>query len=228
MPGTSSSRCRSTKRSARHRIAQSSPPITRHSTTRASPRCRWSSTPGTRSKPSRGPLSSLCEPGEVEPSNGVLMMPIRLQPSQQPSSRDVAACLEALLVRVRHRVNESAPELASVLNDYFGEARFGASVIHEDLVSLPGGAPILEIGAGMMLLSCALQHAGFAVTAIEPVGEGFAHLGKLRQIVMTCAAENGDTPDLRLTSAEHLDFDSEFEFAFSINVMEHVQDVSLV
>ena len=121
-----------------------------------------------------------------------------------------------------------APDLSPLVADYVGEARFGASEIAGDLAALPPGAHVLEVGAGALLLSCALQAAGFRVTALEPVGAGFSHMAHLRGLVLDYAAPLGCAPELRELPAEALDSSAEFDFAFSINVMEHVSDVAQV
>ena len=109
-----------------------------------------------------------------------------------------------------------------------GEARFGAGIIDTELASLPAGSRVLEIGAGALLLSCGLQAAGYRVSALEPLGSGFSHMDRLRQLVWDFAGQQGCAPDLDSIKAEQLDRDREFDYAFSINVMEHVDDVALV
>ena len=121
-----------------------------------------------------------------------------------------------------------APDLSPLVADYVGEARFGASEIAGDLAALPPGAHVLEVGAGALLLSCALQAAGFRVTALEPVGAGFSHMAHLRGLVLEYASPLGCAPELLELPAEALDRTAEFDFAFSINVMEHVGDVAPV
>ena len=63
------------------------------------------------------------------------------------------------------------------------------------------------------------------MTAVEPVGRGFSHFDRLRKIVLDYASEGGFAPTLFTIPAEDLEFASEFDYAFSINVMEHVGDV---
>lgn len=121
-----------------------------------------------------------------------------------------------------------APELDGVVTDYVGEARFGASIITPDLAALPPKARVLEVGAGAMLLSCALQAAGYDVTALEPVGAGFSHMARLRVLVLDYARTQGVPPAVVHVPAEALEARAEFDFAFSINVMEHVHDVAVV
>jgi SAM-dependent methyltransferase len=112
--------------------------------------------------------------------------------------------------------------------DYFGEATFGAAIVEPHLAMLPVDAKILEVGAGAQLLSCALQRAGFQVTALEPLAEGFSHIDRFRKIVVGVAAENGAVPAQLQMPAEALGIQSRFDFAFSINVMEHVLRVDIV
>ena len=121
-----------------------------------------------------------------------------------------------------------APDLGDLLTDYISEARFGASILDAEIGRLPREARILEIGAGTLLLSCALQSAGYRVLAIEPVGIGFSHIARLREIVWDYAIGLRCQPELLSIKAEQIVADAEFDFAFSMNVMEHVEDVELV
>ena len=80
----------------------------------------------------------------------------------------------------------------------------------------------------MLLLSCALQSAGYQLSAVEPAGIGFSHIDRLREIVLGYATDRGCRPELLSIKAEQIVADAEFDFAFSMNVMEHVDDVPLV
>jgi SAM-dependent methyltransferase len=138
------------------------------------------------------------------------------------------AMLEPWLGAVDRHVRTAEPLLGDVLTDYIGEARFGFATIRPALSELPSGASILEIGAGTLLLSCGLQALGFRTTALEPIGVGFSHLDQIRAAVWDFAGRSGCRPELLDIPAEHLARDAEFDFAFSVNVMEHVDDVPLV
>lgn len=118
----------------------------------------------------------------------------------------------------------AAPDLADMVSDYAGEARFGAAVIAGDLATLPQGARVLEVGAGALLLSCALQGAGFQVTAVEPMGSGFSHMARLQRLVLDYARGLGRVADVLEIPAEQIEPQPVFDYAFSINVMEHVDD----
>jgi len=125
---------------------------------------------------------------------------------------------------VRAKVEQRAPQLLGLFDTYAGEARFGRSFIESDLSELPAGARVLEIGAGALLLSCQLCREGFDVTALEPVGQGFSHFGQLQEIVKECAETESRLPHLLACPAEEFVAPVAFDYAFSINVMEHVAD----
>lgn len=140
---------------------------------------------------------------------------------------DVAA-LELLLRELRVRVRYEAPDLLETFDGYAGEVRFGRALIADDLARLPAGAQILEVGAGSLMLSCVLASEGYAVTALEPVGSGFSHFARLQAIVADYATQQGVLPALLPLSGEELDAFDRFDYAFSVNVMEHVNDVAAV
>lgn len=136
--------------------------------------------------------------------------------------------MEDWLVDVREHVHKSAPDISTILDTYEAEARFGRQFIAADLDRLAKGASVLEVGAGSLLLSCQLVREGFKVTALEPVGEGFAHFDRLRELILERAGVLGCVPELLNQPAEELLIKDYFDYAFSINVMEHVDDVERV
>lgn len=141
--------------------------------------------------------------------------------------RSQAAAIDAWIDAVSRHVRDRAPELAFTVDDYAGEARFGAAIIADELAAVPAGAAVLEVGAGAMFLSTALQAAGYQMTAIEPVGSGFSHMATLRTLVLDYARDRGAAPQVLEIAAENLNVDRAFDLAFSINVMEHVADVDV-
>ena len=136
--------------------------------------------------------------------------------------------IEEWLVELRSVFVEKSPELLSFFDVYAGEALFGRRYIDQDLKRLPAGARVLEVGAGSLLLSCQLVQEGYQVTALEPIGAGFSHFDKMRQMVLTSALSTGCCPEILNLPAESLDEDACFCYAFSINVMEHVDNVEHV
>lgn len=69
---------------------------------------------------------------------------------------------------------------------------------------------------------------GFEVTALEPTGEGFSHFDQMRHMVLNKARSQGCCPTILDLPAERLVAVSCFDYAFSVNVMEHVDDVARV
>lgn len=129
---------------------------------------------------------------------------------------------------VQARIARDAPELRSVFELYAGEARFGRRFIGDELSRLSPGAKVLEIGAGSYLLSCQLVREGYDVCALEPVGIGFSHFRRMQDVVAQAAADMRCMPRVLSLQAENLEVHDTFDFAFSINVMEHVGDVPAV
>jgi SAM-dependent methyltransferase len=136
--------------------------------------------------------------------------------------------IENWLTLLRQRVESSEPDLIDIFETYAAEAKFGRAFINDDLKELPRGSLLLEVGAGAMILSCQLIREGFSVSALEPTGTGFSHFERLRCLVLECASTLNCKPSYIQTAAEDLDSKSIFDFAFSVNVMEHVNDVGNV
>jgi SAM-dependent methyltransferase len=76
-----------------------------------------------------------------------------------------------------------------------------------------------------MILSCHLVRAGYQVTALEPTGSGFGHFERMRAVVLAHARRQGCEPRVLQIPAEELRAVDQFDYAFSINVMEHVLDI---
>lgn len=133
--------------------------------------------------------------------------------------------IEYWLSLIRLRFAEAAPRLLPLFDVYAAEAIFGRKYISPDLIVLPAGAKILEIGAGSFLLSLQLVREGFDVTALEPTGDGFSHFQEMRKIILEEGAARDLQPLILDIPVEQLDFDGCFDYAYSVNVMEHVDDV---
>jgi 2-polyprenyl-3-methyl-5-hydroxy-6-metoxy-1,4-benzoquinol methylase len=136
--------------------------------------------------------------------------------------------MDSWINSLRLEIRKHKPELLNLFETYAGEALFGRTFIDSDLEKLPINARILEVGAGSLILSCQLVREGYIVTALEPIGEGFSYFEELRSIVLGQAVLFGYEPRLLTIVAEELYEPSQYDFAFSINVMEHVKDVGVV
>jgi SAM-dependent methyltransferase len=136
--------------------------------------------------------------------------------------------IDSWLDSVRSQFVDGTPELLPLFDTYAAEALFGRRYIDSDLEGLRPGAKVLEVGAGSLLLSCQLMREGFEVTALEPTGEGFSHFDQMRQMVLNKARSQGCCPTILDLPAERLAAVNYFDYAFSVNVMEHVDDVARV
>jgi SAM-dependent methyltransferase len=136
--------------------------------------------------------------------------------------------IEWWLADVRAFFIENAPSLLPLFDIYSAEAVFGRRFIALDLEYLKPGARVIEVGAGSLLLSCQLVREGFDVTGLEPTAAGFSHFEQMRQIVQDRATTLGCSPRILNLTAEDLSEHNFFDYAFSINVMEHVDDVARV
>ena len=130
------------------------------------------------------------------------------------------------LAQVRSQFIGGPDDMLQLFDIYAEEALFGRRFIADDLAQLPAGATVLEVGAGAMLLSCQLVREGFRVTALEPIGTGFSHFGALREAVLAHARTTECVPRIVDHAAENFGERSRFDYAFSVNVMEHVGDVA--
>ena len=131
--------------------------------------------------------------------------------------------MDEFLAIVKEHLEHQAPQLLPLLETMSGEARFAMSWLADDLKALPEAADILEIGGGSFLLSCELARRGFAVTTVEPTGSGFDRLEELGNVVLELAARESAVPSIVRCKAEEFAAERHFGFAFSVNVMEHVE-----
>lgn len=115
----------------------------------------------------------------------------------------------------------------SYFDIYANEARFGLSLIEDDINALPQGAEVLEIGAGILLLSGYLACRGVRIHALEPIGSGFSHFYELQSAVMRHYKKIGLHLHLIESTIEAFPNTNCFDFVFSINVFEHLGNVEL-
>ncbi|MEM8653087.1 MAG: class I SAM-dependent methyltransferase, partial [Pseudomonadota bacterium] len=114
-------------------------------------------------------------------------------------------------------------EVKRLTDIYFGEMLHGYRFLE---TRMPGGKlRILEVGAGLGLISIFLHRRGHEVVALEPAGLGFDFFEATKKEIWKIAGT--DTPKLAEKPAEELSPESDglFDFSFSINVMEHIQDI---
>lgn len=134
---------------------------------------------------------------------------------------------EDFLAAVSAAVQVANPALYPLFETFAQEARVARQWLSPSLERIPIRGPILEVGAGVLLLSCLLQKEGFRITALEPIGPGFSMFSELQAIVLDYANKNGFAPEILAIGVEDLQEKEKFAFAFSVNVMEHVPSASL-
>lgn len=132
---------------------------------------------------------------------------------------------EAFVRRARYAVVGADPSLAPSFDLYANEARFGLSLVAPDLAALPAGAPILEVGAGILLLSGFLSSLGFRVTALEPLAPAFSHFVAVQRAVRQHFDDVGVRLSLLECPVEELSATAAYQYVFSINAFEHIRDV---
>lgn len=81
----------------------------------------------------------------------------------------------------------------------------------------------LKLG-GILALAIQLASEGFKVTTAEPVGEGFGGITLVMRIFTEIARKEELKINLITPPIEDCTFDCNFDFIFSINVMEHLRD----
>ena len=133
-----------------------------------------------------------------------------------------------IIATIRRQFDPEESEILANFDSYAAEAAFAFVLFESSLEQLDGESKILEIGAGMMLLSVILANRGYKVTALEPIGPGFSHFDKMQELVLGWAEENRCSPEILRCSAEELTAGPKYELVISSNVMEHVRNVELV
>ena len=136
--------------------------------------------------------------------------------------------MEAFHARIAEKIPGTADAMRRSWAVYGNEAIQARYYLDEDLLNLQVGAPVLEIGAGVFALAGQLAREGFNVTALEPVGVGFDAISALGDLVLEALLEDGIGLTVRRHRAEEYDASAAFDFAYSINVLEHVDDVEEV
>ena len=105
------------------------------------------------------------------------------------------------------------------------EARFGLSRVLPILHSFESESPnVLEVGAGSCILSAYLSSTGFRVTALEPLGPEFDFFNDVQFRVLDFCQRKAIRLNLIRATGEQLDSAGEFDFAFTINALEHMRE----
>ncbi|MEM7068935.1 MAG: class I SAM-dependent methyltransferase [Pseudomonadota bacterium] len=116
----------------------------------------------------------------------------------------------------------SPEQIDTALDTYFAEMRFGHQFLAEYLPT--GKLRVLEVGAGLGLLSIYLHRLGHDAVALEPAALSFGIFEATKKLIWS---KSDNLPHLVEKFAEQLtpEEDGQFDFIFSINVMEHIADI---
>jgi 2-polyprenyl-3-methyl-5-hydroxy-6-metoxy-1,4-benzoquinol methylase len=154
---------------------------------------------------------------------GAMISAQMLEHRTPPSIDEHVALLisERVVKRVAERTGGDMEATAALLNTYAAECKYGHHLITKQL---PPGCRILEVGAGIGMLSSYLQMLGHDITALEPCAAGFDFFA-IQEVVSE--ETKTDVPFLHvraeeLTPLQH----GVFQFIFSVNVLEHIPDLA--
>lgn len=143
------------------------------------------------------------------------------------SAEDFAGFLDpyrspAFLSKLSARLKEPHDVTSCRLNTYLNEMQFGHRFLAQRMP--PGRLKILEVGAGLGLLSAYLKQRGHTVVALEPAAGEFGFFEATRDEIMRFAGKA--YPKLLELPAEALGPEhGPFDFIFSMNVLEHVSEL---
>ena len=119
------------------------------------------------------------------------------------------------------------PRLQARLETYLEESLFGFKLVSKDLLALPLGSRVLEVGSGIGLLARHISLQGYSVTALEPSAGGFEFMRQLQKhisgIVQYKSLADFVETDIPI---ESFSATKKYDYIFSINVLEHVLDVN--
>jgi len=118
--------------------------------------------------------------------------------------------------------------LQAAWNTYLSEAKWGWYLISAEIDGFKDDSKILEIGAGPQILSAQVASKGLKLTSIEPASQGFSVMESLGEIVRSFSSNEQISYEFFRTTGENFFRQNEFDYAFSINVMEHVSEIDSV
>lgn len=138
---------------------------------------------------------------------------------------NVAEDLERFLDHLRSGLQANKSSNVGWFEIYANEARFVLDAIKDDLAVVGRQHSILEVGGGAFFVSGFLARCGYDVTVLEPLGTGFDHLRPMQTLVL----DNLESSHCKLVRldirVEELELEEKFDYVFSFNVFEHIDDI---
>jgi len=108
-------------------------------------------------------------------------------------------------------------------NTYYEESLFGLALILSDFETLSYESKILEFGSGIGLIANHLASLGFNVTSLEPAGQGFGMMSRLKNVVEAHYSISHHTATNYNVRIEDYSSNIKFDYIYALNVLEHVE-----
>lgn len=109
-------------------------------------------------------------------------------------------------------------------NTYYDESLFGLVLILRDFQTLDYDSKILEFGSGIGLIANYLASLGFNVTSLEPAGQGFGMMSRLKNVVEAYYSASELTANNENVRIEDYSSILKFDYIYALNVLEHVDN----
>lgn len=109
-------------------------------------------------------------------------------------------------------------------NTYYDESLFGLVLILSDFKNLGYDSKILEFGSGIGLIANHLASLGFNVTSLEPAGQGFGMMSRLKNVVEAHYSVSQHTANNYNVRIEDYSSNVKFDYIYALNVLEHVDN----
>lgn len=130
---------------------------------------------------------------------------------------------EEIAAQLSTRSRSNNKDLLELVKVYTSEARMTLPMIEPYLEK---NKRILEVGAGLCLLSLFLRSQGYNIIALEPAQGGFDHFDDLKNSILE-PSRNIDLSVLDITAQELNPAENgHFDLIFSNNVLEHIPDIN--
>jgi 2-polyprenyl-3-methyl-5-hydroxy-6-metoxy-1,4-benzoquinol methylase len=124
--------------------------------------------------------------------------------------------------RVAERARREPVEIARALDIYLNEVSVGIRLVNS---FLRPGMRVLEVGSGIGVLSAFLAVSGVDIVSLEPSAQGFDLMRAFRS-ELADFWHDVSVPELAIRGEElSPEAHGQFDLVFSLNVLEHVDDL---
>jgi len=127
--------------------------------------------------------------------------------------------VDDIAIRIAAETGDSKESIESLLNTFSNEAHVTLDLILEYLDS---DKRLLEVGAGLCLLSLFLNREGYQITALEPAMGGFGLFEQLKKSLLDHHTDIDLTVLDKPAQSLNPESDGYFDLIYSNNVIEHI------